>query len=793
MFQEWANWFDAHRRAVAILVAVVTAAALAGTARLQFDDLPRTTFRSNDADFQRLEEVFHQFGADDSSCVLLVEADEIYKPENIVALRKLIAEVRAVPGIVDVQSLADLVTFPKRGGSKTLGKLLKPVPTTPYSLLPEVPADGGAPTEAACLAARETALKHPLAKGQLLSDDSKATLVVARTADDQTAIRQLAPIVERLNAACAATEQAGNLHVRLTGLVPIRVEIFQSVRRESARAVFVGGILTVVMAAFMFRRPAAVAIVCSGALLGAAWAVGGMGLIGEKMNILTTVLPTLVMVIGFTDAVHLMIDIRRHRAAGATPREAAHDAVRHLGMPCLLCALSTVVGFGSLSLARIEIIQRFGLICGLGVALALAAVFLTVPLLSSTRLGLKVHSAPGLDMPQRIATTFEPLVRWIVGHARMTATLGIAATALMACSIFVLVPSSQTTEALPTHSPAFQAVKQLDKSFGGSGSAQILVECDAPLEITSPAALAAIEEAQASAGVHSDVRNPTSIVNLLRSLPGDGKSLAQQAELLHWVPQETLRHYVRPDLRRALIRLRLQDVGSSVHNVTFDELRRGFTELEAKHPGVHFYLTGTAVISARNLNQMIGDLAPSFGSAALAILVVMAIGFRSLRLGVISLVPNLFPMALTATFLVLTGRPLSMTAVIVFSICLGMAVDDTIHFVNRFQRELKVDNDVQAAVLRSYRDVGSAMIMTSLVLFVGFGSLFVSEMPPTRLFALLSCLTIVSALVGELLIQPAMLVCFAKQLQPAAGEERQPSLTAGGFRGADSIEAAHSR
>ncbi len=762
MFRRFADWFDAHRRAVSLLLAATTLAALVGIVRLQYDDVPRATFRSHDEDFRRLESVFHDFGADDVDGVLLVEADDIYAPANVVALRQLIDDVRGTPGVAEVQSLADLVIFPKRGGTKVLTMLFKPVPTTPVSLLPELTADGSVPTETACRAAREAAMRHPLARGQLISDDGRATLIVARLDEHNQAIRQLAPIVERLQSACARSEAASNLTVRLTGMAPIRVEIFESVRNESTKFVLVGGSLTVVMATLLFRRPAAVAIVCLSAMLGAMWTVGLMGLAGEPMNIITTVLPTLVLVIGFTDAVHLMIDIRRERAAGVAPRIAARDALRHLGLACLLCSVTTAVGFGSLAVARIPIIQHFGVLCGIGAVLALVAVLLLTPLLAGTRWGLNVHAEAEADLPERFAKRLEPMTRAIIRRPWFTTIGGTLVTLLMCCSMFYLTPSNQATEALPTSRPSFQAVVELDKHFGGSTSAMILVEWDAPLAFDSADVLHAVDAVQQLAVAHPDVRNPSSIVSLIRSLPGADLPLERQAENLRWVSDEQLKNYVRPELRRALVHLRLQEVGSTAHLATFEDLRREFPRLEAQYPGVRFHLTGTSVLASRNLNQMIVDLASSLGSAAAIIFVVMAVGFRSLRLGLISIVPNLFPMAVTAAYLVVTGRPLQMTSVIVFSICLGIAVDDTIHFINRFQREMKLDGDVRAAVLRTYQAVGSAMIMTSLVLLAGFGSLQISEMPTTRLFSLLSCVTIFAAMVGDLVILPAMLCALVK-------------------------------
>jgi hypothetical protein len=519
-----------------------------------------------------------------------------------------------------------------------------------------------------------------------------------------------------------------------------------------------------------------VAIVCLSALLGAVWTVGLIGLVGEKMNVMTTVLPTLVLVIGFTDAVHLMIDIRRERAAGMPPLKASADALRHLGLACLLCSVTTAVGFGSLALARIEAIQRFGVVCGVGAVLALVAVLSAVPLLSSTRWGLKLHSRAESDIPERMAKYFEPVAMWGVDHARFATFLGVLVTGLLTTSMLYLVPNNQSTEALSESSEAFDAVMQIDRQFGGTATTQVLVEWNRPLTFDSPELLAAIDAAQQICITHPEVHNPTSLINLIEAVPGEGRTLAERVSWLRWVPDDVLHVYVRPDLRRALIRVRMQDVGSNVMIRIFGELREQLAQLEQAHPGVRFYLTGTSVLATRNLNQMITDLASSLGSAAIVIFVVMTIGFRSVRLGLISIVPNLFPMAVMAAYLVLSGRPLQMTSVIVFSICLGIAVDDTIHFLNRFQREMSFDGNVRASLQRTYQAVGSAMMMTSLVLIAGFGSLQVSTMPTTRLFSGLSCLTIFAALVGDLLILPAMVRCFVRDRHMEVAEPSEEKL-----------------
>lgn len=780
MFRRLSESFDAHRRLLALIVCAVTLLAFYGVYRLEYDDVPRATFRSNDHDFVRLEEAFKQFGADDVDCVFLVEADDVFAPNTIASIRRLIDEIgklRTVDdldqphGVQSVQSVADIQTFsqsphPPKKKRGALEMVFQRIPGSAHSILPKTNNLREFPTPEQCAAAREAALKHPLAS-QLLSDDGKATLVIARLYGDDLPIREISPIIKQMRDVIERMAHTSKLKIRLTGLAPIRVEIFESVQSESARFVWVGGLLAVGMAAWMFRRLSAVLIVCGSALVGAIWTIGAMGLVGEKMNIITTVLPTLVLVVGFTDAVHLMIDIRRERSQGVAPREASRDALRHLGLACLLCSVTTAVGFGSLAVAQIEIIQRFGVICGLGAVFALVAVLTITPLLSGTKLGYNVQSAAEVDLPERLAVALLPIVRWIVAHRRLTAAAGIGLTLVLSLSMFKLTPSNSSTEALPENRPSFQAIQDLDRRFGGSTSAMILVDWDDSLNRRSyrefaPEVLRAIDDVQTFAEAQPAIRNPVSLVNLIRSLPtSSGTKLEEQAEELRHVDAQTIETYARTDLRRAVIRLKLQEADSSTHLQTFDALRAGLVQLEAKHPGVKFHLTGTSVLASRNLNRMISDLASSLGSAAAIIFVVLTLGLGSLRLGLISIVPNVFPLVVTAAALVVTGRPLQMTSVIVFSICLGIAVDDTIHFINRFQRELRLDGDIDAAIIRSYRAVGSAMIMTSVVLIAGFGSLQISEMPTTRLFSGLSVLTIFAALVGDLIILPAMLSCFA--------------------------------
>jgi hypothetical protein len=730
--------FARHRLLVALFVVAMTALAGWGISRLEFDDVPRDVFRTAGEDYATLRRFFKDFESDDSDCLLVIEAADVFTRPAVGALRSLVAQVKQIEGIRSVRSLADVVVFDRR---------LRP-------LLPPDDAPAGAFGEA-----RRRALANPLARGQVVSEDGRTALVIARLESDRAGVDQIKPVIQKLNQAARAISRGSQLQVRLTGVPPIRVEIYDMVRRETRRFVVIGVALAFSMALFLFRQFWAAVIVACGPILASFWTLGVMGLVGERLNVINTVLPTLILVVGFADAMHLMMDIRHSLADGISPLDSASSAIGHLLVACLLTSGTTAIGFGALALAEVEVIRRFGLAAAGGCLLSLIAVMTVVPLLASTRLGHRVRAAHSQDFVVRNFHVFERGLDWIMRHAKAVTAGGTLVVLILSTSMFWLVPDNRLVEMIPRGNDSYRALRHLDQALGGSLSIFVVVEWDKGLTLASREVLAGIAQVEACLRAKPQLHYPLSVLDLLQALPGSG-DLSARVAVLGLVPQDILHRYVRSDTRRALVVARLADIGSSKSRPLFDEIDHDLATLGRQFPGLRFALTGTTVVGARNVHKMIESLNQSLVGAALAIFGSIAIGFRSALLAGISVLPNVFPMVATASALVLTGRPLQMTSVMVFSICLGIAVDDTIHFLNRFGRELAIDGDVRGAIKRTYYAVGSAVITTTLVLVTGFGSVLTSQMPSSRLFGWLSCTAFSTAIMGDLFLLPALLVCF---------------------------------
>lgn len=782
----YADLFGRNRVLIALVAVVFSSLAGYGITFLEIDDTPRNLFAAQDDDFRQLESLFKDFGSDDNDCVVVLEGDNIYSPEGAGAIRKIIAGIRADRakelGLESVQSVADIGLLPPVGASPQVHERQ-----------------------------RQEALRHPLVAGQLLSRDGKMMLIFARIRSDFEVIKKVEPAVNEVRRVTADAVAGTGLIGSVTGIPTLRTEVIQSLRATQLNYTILGTGIAFIAGVLVFKRPTAVMIVSLPAFVSVFWTLGFLGLIGEKLNVVNSVMPSLILVIAFTDAVHLLVHIRKSRAEGMERLEAVQSAIRHLGLACLMTSFTTAIGFGSLIVARVQTVQGLGIDCAIGAMIGFVATMMLVPLLASTRLGDNLVLQKGEET--------EPLaVRWMArvlvasgSWPRTVALLGAVATVYCCWVALSLKPDNRLTETLPTGSPSYQTMERCDEAFGGVLMVHTVVDWPEGTKLGSPELLAVHEELHAlfsgnellgSKGQPLLV-SPISYLNFLQAIPRGRiklESLARAVAIYKdlpivgpiTVPPPVLGRFVREDLRRSLVSIHIRDIGVQEYQPVFDKAKIKLAELEQKHPGFKLRLTGTPVVASYKVREMIEDLASSLMLAGLIIFVTMAIAFQSALLGFISVLPNIFPLALTAATLVWLGMPLQMASVIVFNIGIGMAVDNTIHLITRFQRELPIDHDVKAALRRTGMAVGKAVLSTTVVLLAGFGSVGISEIPVTRLFSMLACMMLASALIGDLIILPAMLAVFVKQSpqDPALHPTGSPTNDGSGTIGAGDRETS---
>jgi predicted RND superfamily exporter protein len=319
-----------------------------------------------------------------------------------------------------------------------------------------------------------------------------------------------------------------------------------------------------------------------------------------------------------------------------------------------------------------------------------------------------------------------------------------------------LKPDERNVDKLPGGSEAALGMTYMDRAFGGLEFGAIEIQWNDQIESDAVEVMQVITEVDTLLKNEPLIGHPLGLKNLVDALPGEGLA-TDRFSMIELLPPPLKRAFYRPEDNFARVTFRIQDLGIAKYSEVFGRIEAGFKSIQQAHPNFSLELTGSAAWRWRNLFQVVMDLASSLGSAAFIIFLVLTIAYRSIWMGLASIVPNAFPLALTGTLLYWTGQSLEIVTVCSFTICLGIAVDDTIHFLTRFEQERTVGGTVASALRRSFVGVGSALIMTTIILIAGFSTVLMSDSRDHRIFAVMGVLTISTALLGDLIFLPAIL------------------------------------
>ena len=725
--------YQRQRWLLMVFVAALTVIAARGYQDFGFDNEARGLFRTNDAAFDKLEEIFKQFRPDENDCLVVIEAGEggFFNASSMRELRQLQQQLLQIPLITSVLSPLS----PEMIVCKEL----------PQALIPAVALDAVDWQQV-----QRDAHQHPLVAGNFLAADGKHMLLILRmgkqdllVSDYETSVGSMLGVIDRWNATAS--------HVAdLTGIPPVRVEVFHSIKTDTRHLMMIGSIIGGLVSICVFRNWALALMTFVGALTGGFWSLGLLSLLGVKLNLISTILPVLIVVIGLTDAVHIVFDIRDSRMRGIKPVRASWLAVRRLGIACAGTSITTAIGFGSLAFSQIDVIRQFGITCAVGTLITFVAVILVVPLLAGTAwVGGAYRGNPPRerDMMRRWGVQYAD---WILRHRRWILLGSLHFIILLAVTATRLYPDSHIAESLPVNSRSTVALQKIDSEFGGILSAIILVEWQraSDEDEQQAAVMSAIKQVVTEVHREPDLHNPMSIVNF--------REMFSSCTLLT-LPKTIEAQWFREDLGRAIVVARMRDKGIHFHQQMLIGFREQLAKVQQQHSGMEITVSGSAVVATRNLSKMITDLAKSLAIAAAVIFVVLTLMFRSLRMGLVSLVPNLLPLLFTAAFLVWTGQALRLTSVLLFTVSLGIAVDDTIHFIVRYLRERKLGLSVDDAIRNSIVSVGGALLVSTLILLAGFSASATSVMPHSQLFSQLACIAVVVALIGDMVLLPAIL------------------------------------
>ena len=623
---------------------------------------------------------------------------------------------------------------------------------------------------------RERALADPLTRRNLVSEDGRAAAVNVslREMSDRELIRM--DLDGRVRAILdAETTPLRRFHV--SGRPHIKSQMFHAMTRDLA--VLIPTAILVV---------GAVLAVATGTLRGTLLPLAGVGvavlstfasmaLLERPLTVLSVLLAPTLVAVGSVYGVHVVSRYEEDAAAGGTREEIVLRCMRQMIAPVLISGTTTAIGYAALLWTDVPAVFEIGAFSVLGVASATAlslsalpALLVLLPLRPLARPGARpeVRLRLAARLGSRLDRALARLGSFVCRHSGGVVLAWSLLALLAACALPRVVIDTHNLSFFDASSRVRRDFEAVDRLLAGAVPLYVVVEGDLPGRLRDPATLRSLELLEERLAKIPGVSQTSSFLPTLRllnrALSRDDPAAeripdtrAGVAELLFMLPKRDLARFATVDQSAANLVVRTGEVGSAA-------MRRLTARIEAVlsdggvPPGMRALVTGNAVLLDRAADAVAGSQLATVASAALAIWLLLAVGLRSARLGLVAMIPNVLPVLFFFGTLGLGAAPLSLPTSLIASAALGIAIDDTAHTLVRYRFERRAGHDPQEAVRRATLAVGRPIALASLMLVLGFGSVAASEFATLRQFGLLSAWTLGVCAVTDLVLLPALLV-----------------------------------
>lgn len=506
------------------------------------------------------------------------------------------------------------------------------------------------------------------------------------------------------------------------------------------------------------------------------WTVGGMGLFDEPINIILTVLPSILFVVCMSDVIHL---VSRYLDALRVEKDtftAIKVAVKEVGMATFLTSLTTAIGFFSLYFVRVQPIQMFGIILGFGVMIAFFLTFLTLPIL--------FYIFPG---PKHVRTANPKNHFWKSFLEKSFLFVLKKRKGIIITSIIVVVVSIVGLLQVETNNFMMDDLKESEKmkqdfnffddTFGGIRPFELAVKVKGKdKEVWDKDIIQKLDSIETYLENEFGVTVKMSLPKVLKTL--NRSSHAGNAEYYE-IPTtnskiRTFKRIVKvadkgkfvnsiidSTERKTRISGTIPDLGNKLAREKTEKFYV-FLKKNNLEQDIEIKVTGTGYLLDKNMRYLAVSLVNGLGFSIVLVALIIGFVYRSGRILIISVIVNVIPLMFIAAYMGFTGVELKTSTSIIFTIAFGIAVDDTIHFLGKFKHELMKGKGKLYALKRSYLSTGKAMILTTLILSSGFLLLIFSSFLGTFYMGLLLCITFLVALVCDLTLLPVLLLLFYK-------------------------------
>lgn len=764
MWQTIARIILRNRPFILLLIAGVTVfmGYRASTVQVRYDFA--SLLPVDDPDLMAYMEFKERFGEDGAMMVIGIHQPEMFTLDVFNAWYDLGQEVKTVDGIDQVISVARCMNIRR---NDVLRK---------FDFMPVVTER---PSSQAAVDSIRTVLEGlPFYKDVLWNSDSMSFVLAVTISPDYLDSKKRIELSERVKAISLGYEDRLGAPLHFSGLPFIRSFIAQMVQTELRMFIFLAGAVTGLIMFLFFRSFKVVFFSLMVVAIAVIWGFGIISLFGYKLSILTGLIPPLLIVLGIANCIFLLNKYHSEFRSHGNKIKALQRMVRKIGNATLLTNATTASGFITFAILESEVMREFGIVASLSIMGVFLASLLLIPVVFSYLPSPKSRHVRHLD--RRTSRVFvTKLIQVVQSHRTKIYAVSIIMFLFGVYGITMVKTSGNLVDDMPEDNPVLADLRWFEEQFGGVMPFEVRIDALKPDRAVSAATLRRIDQLQDTLAAYPEFARPVSMVEVIKFIK-QGYYGGMDAK--YGLPDNSERGFILSynqgeeegtgllhtfiDSTRQMTRMsvQMQDVGTERMAQLLKEIRPKVDAI-FPHDRYEVLLTGTAVVFTKGTEYLVKNLFVSLGIAIVIIALIMLRMFRSWRMVVVSLVPNLFPLVITAALMGYFGITIKPSTILVFSMALGISVDDTIHFLVKYRQELEATGwSIRRSVMKALREVGVSMIYTSVVLFFGFIIFTASAFGGTKALGLLVSITLLVAMFSNLLILPALLLTFEKSL-----------------------------
>lgn len=738
------------------LLAVLAISILAafGVSRITVDDSLTELFRADTADFRQYEKLSNRFPSSEYDVLVVIEGPTLLERNSLDALRNTVIDMQFVEGSRGIISIFSARASPEPG------KL-------PAPLVPEPLPEGAAYDQLI----RQVRANRIL-DGKLLSPDGQLTLIVIALDPQAAQTSTLKTTIGEIAGTAIRGVRGTGLSVQLAGAPVMQLEIRNAVQRDRILYNGLGFLIGIVIAMVFFRHVSFMAIAVIPPAIAILWSLGALGWADFRLNLFLNVISPLTMVMGFADSMQMTFAIRDRMLAGDNRFEAVKYALLVVGPACFLNGATAALSFIALTFSDSALIQTFGIAGAICMGITFLAVITVLPLIAIFVLSKDAEIAARLADQDGAMALLRRFCGWAAGRVTRRplafAGLGLGLVASFGVAHLTLEPRYRLADQVPDREQAVKAAGRLDMKLTGANPIDVMIELPRGETVYSENALRVVAEVHRVVERQAGVGNVWSVETMVRWLAETGQNdIFTLKAYVGLLPAHLTTRFVTPEQDAALVTGRIPDIDASDLLPTVNKLDKALDTVRSYHPEYTISVSGLAVIAARNSAAMIHKINLMLTAEMVVVSALIGLAFRSALIGIISLLPGLFPVVTAGASLALTGEGLQFASIIALTVAFGLGLNATIHYLNRLSLEERRHGAVEAAK-RAAVLMGPALMLTGVVLACGLAVTVFSDLPSLRLFGRLSATTLVAAMVGGLVILPACML-LAKRGEAVVG------------------------